>query len=134
MIIDFDLVKKSVDGALTGGLMDYATRVKDRAHERIISGPKTGRIYVKPDGRIHRASAPGESPANDYGDLAKSGKTGSDGKFKKYVLFGTDHGSKMEFGDYASGVAPRPYLRPAAEDVMEEGMNDVVKRIEVALK
>jgi hypothetical protein len=44
-----------------------AEQIAERARQNIMTGPKTGRVYGS-----HQASAPGESPANETGDLAES--------------------------------------------------------------
>lgn len=42
------------------------------ASEKILGGPKSGRIYSRGNGHKHQASAPGEFPANDKGNLRRS--------------------------------------------------------------
>lgn len=67
----------------------------------------------------HQASAPGEAPAIDTGELAQSinikvsddGGTGEVGTDKK-------HGLYMEYG--TSRVAARPWLKPAFESSLDK--------------
>lgn len=79
------------------------------ARQLIIRGPKTGRLYrIKGRKRRHRASAPGEAPANLTGRLQKS---------VNFIVNGHD---EMKFGDQAEyglflelgtrKMKPRPHL------------------------
>lgn len=78
----------------------------------ILKGPKTGRFYRIPGRkRLHRASAPGEAPANLFG------------KLRKGVDFEVRGNNQMEFGDTvqygywlelgSSRMEPRPHLMKA---------------------
>jgi len=104
-----------------------AIKIWKTARESVMHGPKTGRKYGK-----HRASAPGEAPANDHGILAGqiTYRTDPDGmgasivsraKYSWYLEFGT-RGKKTAGADnkdlagpgFASGaIAPRPFMHPA---------------------
>ena len=75
---------------------------------------KSGKIYKVNKGKqLHQASAPGESPAMETGDLvnAISGeliaktKTGATGA----LVIGAEYGIHLEFG--TKYMAPRPSLR-----------------------
>lgn len=79
------------------------------ARQLIIRGPKTGRLYrIKGRKRRHRASAPGEAPANLTGNLQKK---------VNFIVNGHD---EMQFGDQAPyglflelgtrKMKPRPHL------------------------
>lgn len=78
----------------------------------IKKGPKTGRLYrIAGRKRRHRASAPGEPPANLTGRLRRG---------VNFVVKGTD---QMQFGDTVfygfylergtRKMRPRPHLKPA---------------------
>ena len=57
--------------AINDALMATALVAQGYAQQSILRGAKTGRIYKR--GKItHRASAPGEPPANDTGFLAQN--------------------------------------------------------------
>lgn len=95
--------KRDVENVLHG--------VADDMIEFIIadmSGPKSGRIYGS-----HRASAPGESPAIDSGDLSGSLTPLRRSALEWYVGSDVEYAPDLEYGTY--GMAPRPYLRPAAK-------------------
>lgn len=95
-------------------------RVENIAKRKLLE-PGTGRIYRR-RGRFHQASAPGESPVSDTGQLLNStghsitvegglvtGRVGSGEKKALWLELGTRY------------MAPRPWLRPAlAEGTAEE--------------
>jgi len=89
--------------------------------------PGTGRVYVR-DGKMHRASTPGQPPAKDTGTLGESieykvteegydvvGLVGSTADYAIYLEFGT---SKM---------AARPFLRPVLENKKKEIVDKFVE-------
>ena len=57
----------------------------------ILTGPRTGRIYRR-GGVVHQASAPGEAPASDTGELRQSIVS---------VVSDTTNGSKAQIGTTA---------------------------------
>ena len=78
-----------------------------------MSGPKSGRLYVRA-GRIHQASAPGEAPAVDTGNLANSIQTHVlAGGLTAEVTAGAEYGLYLELGTLR--MAPRPFFAPATE-------------------
>ncbi len=106
-------------------------KVADHAEERIteaayevrnetletLSGQRTGLVYRVPgSGATYTASAPGEPPARQLGDLVKSVKVAIEVD-KGHVIgaVGTDldKGAMLEFG--TSKMEPRPWLRPSFE-------------------
>lgn len=73
-----------------------------------------GRIYVR-RGRTHQASAPGDMPARDLGNLAGSlQKEISRREHKGYYYTTVEYAPYLEFGT-SRGIAPRPFMAPAAE-------------------
>lgn len=90
--------------------------IEARAKVRIQSPPKTGRIYKRKGGVTHQASAPGQSPATDTGNLASSIFTTSETgeTIRSEVAVGAEYGAALEFG--GARVAARPYLAPSVED------------------
>lgn len=81
---------------------------------RIQQGPKTGRVY-KRGNRMHRASAPGQAPASDFGILL-----GSIYHERETDLTYTV-GSRMAEAAYleysTSRMAARPFFRPSVEEI-----------------
>ncbi len=84
-----------------------AIKIRATAVELIHRGPKTGRMYGN-----HQASAPGEAPATDSGDLARSIKVRKgEEEGSWYVTAGTDHAIPLEFG--TEKMEARPFMTPA---------------------
>jgi hypothetical protein len=80
-----------------------------------MSGSKGGPTYKRPGGKTHRASAPGEAPAIDEGDLAGSFHAKMTGPTEGELHVTSDHAAHMEFG--TEHIAPRPFLKPSADKV-----------------
>lgn len=100
--------------------------------------PKSGQVYRRGE-RWHQASAPGEAPAMDMGALAASiqqsdveedaagvrGMVFTNSEIAPYLEYGTGRAGagyplpgRPEEVDYTqswAGMAPRPYMTPAAE-------------------
>ena len=95
-----------------------ATSVNDihgAAKKRIQHGPASGATYQSSvsEGKLHVASAPGEPPMSDSGDLASSIAKQTDG-LTGYVFTPLDYGRFLEFG--TSKMKPRPWLLPSLEE------------------
>lgn len=97
------------------------TIVDKRAHDiqadiiASFSGPRSGRMYG-----AHQASAPGEAPAWDTGNLANNTNvtfpTEGRGRVAE-VRVGTEYAPILEFGGVH--MAPRPFMHPAADRAAE---------------
>lgn len=82
----------------------FLTRAGEMAKRHFadgMNGSHSGRTYIRPGGRVHQASAPGEFPAKDSGALLKSIGTevtatymrvGTNMPYSIYLRYGT---SKM---------------------------------------
>ncbi len=120
------------------GVVAATELVLERATVKIMSGPKTGRIYRR-RGVVHQASAPGEAPANDLSSLALSGaafysteaptdpviavNAAGEANLAPDVLVGrvnwsSDHAAPLEFG--TEKMDPRPFARNTLEESREE--------------
>lgn len=75
--------------------------------------PKHGALY-----HGHRASAPGEPPAIDTGNLLNSITHRMTGPTEGEVAVGAEYGVYLEMGTRRQ--APRPFLGPAVEKVWPE--------------
>lgn len=133
-----------------------AYSVERHAKRLIQTGPKTGRIYDRNEHEVsfgtksgktvkftaykgkkrrkpHQASAPGEAPATDTGNLANSIQTTVrvSGEISAEVSVGAGYGAALEDGP-ASGkkLAARPYMRPAVDAVEPSFVAAVDKLIE----
>ncbi len=125
-------VQESVEKELNAGLYAAAKKIEADAKKSILSGQKTGRIYTRGT-VIHRASAPGESPASDTGRLVNSinGELVK-GALESIVRAGSGivkYARMLEFG--TRNMAARPFLFKAAEAnrrwIMDR-MNTAMKR------
>lgn len=70
--------------------------------------PKSGRIYGD-----HQASAPGESPAIDIGNLVGSVQAEGESDISWVVNAGAEYAIWLEYGTVH--MAPRPFMEPMAE-------------------
>lgn len=123
--------------ALRLALNEIGSDLVNRVVKYIFNPPKTGRIYIF-RGRRHQASAPGESPANRTGRLARS----IDYKVRSYseMVFGAkafyggflEHGTKNENG--STRIAPRPYLIRAFNSVKRDLVRAILENIDRELK
>lgn len=91
-------------------------KVRSDAVRSIQKGPKSGRVYERGSGSnlsaTHQASASGQPPATDSGNLAGSGRTHQSGA-QGTVYFDAAYAYHLEFGTMR--MAPRPFLMPAVE-------------------
>ena len=122
--------------------------VKD-ARKKILQGPKTGILYriQRPSGRVvrHRASAPGEPPANFSGALRASVdfivngeqlKFGAGGLIQSGRLSGqkVEYAKDLELGNTKKKLKKRPYLKAAIDDSTKIATNYYRKEITKQLK
>ena len=92
-----------------------ATTVEGTAKESIVSGNPTGRTYVR-GGISHTASAAGQPPAQDQGQLAQNitTKVTTNGtQVIGQIIASAPHAPHLEFG--TSTIEPRPFMQPALE-------------------
>ena len=120
----FDGIHKSISRSV---LKMHKTALKS------LRPPKSGFTY-KRGGRIHTASAPGEPPATDTGQLAASivpifpkgrdleGAVAARAVYAKWLEFGTED------------MEPRPFLGPAIEEHRQEMLDDVRREIRKAVR
>lgn len=125
-------VLASVRAAGVTALVRGAEAVKDEAVQLINTGPKTGRVYRR-NGVAHQASAPGQPPAADTGDLAgKIGTAVDSDKMTGTVEFYSAHAKHLEYG--TRNMAPRPFARVALTNKSKEIAEDIAESIGKALK
>jgi HK97 gp10 family phage protein len=98
-------------------LLDDANKITEEAADKmakemknsILSGAKSGKQYFK-NGARHTASAPGQPPANQTGDLVKSIKVSKE-RNKSIISINKNYAVYLEFG--TSKMRPRPFIIPA---------------------
>lgn len=74
--------------------------------------PKSGRVYRR-GSRSHQASAPGQAPAVDYGQLINSIQVDNVTELKSTVGTNVEYAMPLEYG--SRRIAPRPVWRPVIE-------------------
>lgn len=106
-----DAVMGRIRQAAMLGVVRGTEAVHQEAVRLIQAGPKSGRAYRR-RGVLHQASAPGEPPASDTGNLAQmSGTRYEPNQLTGVVSFNARYAAALEFGSIR--VEPRPFLRPA---------------------
>lgn len=73
-----------------------------------------GKDYLSVGAKLHRASAPGEAPAVDTGNLTNSVEVRMTGKTTAEITFTAEYAAALEFG--GAHVAPRPFLGPSVQE------------------
>jgi len=104
-------VNKQLLLTLQGGML----LVLNDGNRSIASGDKTGKIYSR-RGVEHQASAPGEPPATDTGELIASGRAGAEmgpSGPEGIVEWTAPHAVHLEYG--TRKMAARPFANPAVE-------------------
>lgn len=114
-------------------LKAMAQVLKNSAKRRIMSGPKTGRIYQRYNPfRLHQASAPGQAPASDMGLLVASVDAEVDPQQFNIVLSASaPYARDLEYG--TSKMAPRPFLLPTIYEYRDRIVDGIRRAIKGAL-
>ena len=122
-----DAVPAKTERVVRAVVRATAMRVEGTAKERIQRPPKTGRLYRTYNKRkLHRASAPGESPATDSGTLAsRVFHEVQAGGFEASVFSDVSYAGYLEFGAPRAKLAPRPYLAPALREHADNFLRDL---------
>lgn len=87
----------------------------DRMKARIAE-PKSGNSYKRGD-KVHIASAPGESPASDSGNLNNTIMPMLTANDLQGEITLADYGLYLEFG--TSKLPSRPFVIPSLEEILE---------------
>jgi len=113
-----------------------------RARAKIRTSPPTGRYYEQLG---HRASAPGEPPANLSGFLADSirwqkfnttgmvGSVGAGASYATTLEFGGYARLSPEFGGGLAYIEPRPFLYPSFIEALNSAKGKLKKEFEARL-
>lgn len=125
--IGIDNITRNHKKAIRNASFDIGKKSQNESRKNILTGKKTGRTY-KIGGFVHRASAPGESPANITGSLAKS---------VDYDVRGhqqTEFGYKKLYGKFLEdgtvNMERRPNLQKVFDGNLQEYINLMVKHYE----
>lgn len=122
-----DAIMERLTRAAMRGVINGTERVKDTIVSKIMNPPKTGRIYRR-GGVSHQASAPGQPPANDRGNLVKSVTTSYDHeRVSGTVNVGAAYAEALERG--TEKMEPRPYARPSLMENEQAIREEITKAI-----
>jgi len=114
-----------------------AQLIRGEAIKSIQQGAKSGIVYEKYNPRrSHRASAPGEAPASDTGNLVSKILIKQKDKNNTQVESGANYSAFLEYG--TSKMQPRPFMLPAFEKskkpIAEATFKRVKRKIEELVK
>ena len=102
--------------------------IRGEAIKSIQSGAKSGVMYQKYNPRReHRASAPGQAPASDTGNLVSKIMVQQKDKNHVEVQSNADYSAFLEYG--TSKMEPRPFMLPAFEKSKKPIINAVFNRV-----
>lgn len=116
--------------AVARGTTKAAMILQKRAREKVMKGPKSGKRYGR-----HTASAPGEAPANETGNLQRSitvvaAKAGPNPEAR--VVVNAEYAKALEYGTKKAGksrnvkIEERPFIRPSIKE-MSDAMNKAIQ-------
>lgn len=126
-----DQIRERVGRAAMRAVVRGTESIRNEAINLILSTAKSGRVYQR-RGIVHYASAPGEPPASDTGNLVRSITTQYDrSTLTGKVIVTAAYGPYLEFG--TAKMAPRPFLRPAVANRRDAIEADIAAEIEKAL-
>ena len=129
---------------LEANLVIAGELVATEVRRNIQKSPRGGKTYVKTNpNRVHKASAPGESPATDLGFLVRSIQVQPDLdnlRIRVVSLFTiAPYARRLEYGDMARGLQPRPFMfkslatkKQKAEDLMKKALNAAIRDMQGA--
>lgn len=127
-----------------------ALLIQGEARRTIMQDPKTGRVYGPARSvravlrgstskshmrRTHRASSPGESPANDTGNLVRSivvVRDPSESAPSATVKVGAKYGGFLEDG--TEKMAPRPFMKPSVERLLDKVKFGIIAEVKKAIR
>ena len=105
-----------------------AQLIRGEAIKSIQSGAKSGVMYQKYNPRReHRASAPGQSPASDTGNLVSKIIVKQKSADVTNVESNANYSAFLEYG--TSKMEPRPFMLPAFEKSKKPIINAVLNRV-----
>jgi len=102
--------------------------IRTEAIKSIQTGAKSGVMYQKYNPRReHRASAPGQSPASDTGNLVNKIIVKQKSSDVVSVESNANYSAFLEYG--TSKMQPRPFMLPAFEKSKKPIINAVLNRV-----
>jgi len=99
-------------------LYRIASEVRTQLIDTIESGTRSGREYKRGD-KIHIASAPGEPPVTDSGQLVNSiSQPVKNGNNEYYIPITNEYAMYLELGSI--NMRPRPFIQRSMDKAIEE--------------
>ena len=129
LLVDIGVAKEKLDDVMHDVLDGVALKTQEFAVRGIQRGPASGVIYTRGGGITHQASAFGEYPMSDSGELALDVRVdGIEGLGSDIVSVGTSvrHGFFLEFG--TSEMSHRQWLTPSFERASADIIRDAKKQ------
>ena len=116
-----------VRAALWAAVIEVTEKLRADMIELMVHSKPSGRIYRR--GNVeHQASAPGEPPASDTGNLISKINTDyEEGYLTGRVLIQAGYGAFLEYGTV--NMEPRPFVRPT----IEKNLASIEERIRVSI-
>jgi len=125
MIINQTALLGELQRNIMRSVVQVTEEVRNEAVRLITHGQRTGRVYHH-HGHSHRASAPGEPPASDTGNLVNSIHTEYDAAtLTGRVVVGAEYGLYLEYG--TQHMEARPFMRRALAS-KEAEINQLVQK------
>lgn len=112
MNLTFEIKVNSLPEREIGRIVKEIAFNIEAAMKESMTEPKSGREY-KRRGRVHIASAKGESPAVDTGFLINSIQTDVKGNTEAVITIAAEYAELLEF------EMDRPFVRPAIDNVLK---------------
>jgi hypothetical protein len=100
---------------LEANLIIAGEMVATEVRRNIQTSPRGGKTYVKTNpNRVHKASAPNESPATDLGFLVRSIQIEPDLQNLRVRILSlhsiAPYAKRLEYGDLSRRLQPRPFM------------------------
>ena len=125
---NIDKLTNTLMKEMTPVLLGGGQFIRGEAIKSITQGSKSGRKYKKYNPtRTHIASAPGEAPASDTGNLVSNIMVERESENIVNVVSKAFYSMFLEFG--TSKILPRPFMFPASEKAFPKIVEVVTKKV-----
>ena len=121
---------KDMKAAVAKAVTATGLELRGDVVKRIQHGPKTGRVYTR-NGIRHQASAPGQAPATDQGDLVLQTLFRTVSPLAVEVFNTMPRAVWLEYG--TTRMAPRPVWRPAVEAMAPKFRRRLLRALDMSL-
>lgn len=131
MTVRFDYSSAALRAAVMPALLAVGHDVRNEMLRLILRTTKSGRVYRR-RGVEHQASAPGEPPASDLGDLVRSisPPTPHPDRLTVTITVSSAHARPLEYG--TRHMAARPFARPAVANIAPKAKSKILASLKAA--